>query len=292
MKKIRMTVVILLTLATGFYLGQRGAEAKLENPQTICRMTIRRAEEILRQLEQINAEKLDNHQHRVYNSIRVQTYQTLQRARAFEAYQRQMQAEPSNRSKKSDLSFYAPCPAMQTRLREGVWSNMLINDPVSYFAVTLPDGRAAYTRYGDFVLNDEGEIVTREGYPLLPRITGMPAGATDPVVTESGLVQYVDPSSGDTIDVGQVMTYQFYGPEFLEPLTGNYQIVTDASGPATMGEPDTDGFGSISSGYCLTPMVDFTAELSQLMIFHKTLASWPTHSSEKSNYVMTQGVER
>ena len=35
-----------------------------------------------------------------------------------------------------------------------------------FFQVTLPDGRTAYTRNGQFHTNSEGGIVTAEGYPL------------------------------------------------------------------------------------------------------------------------------
>ena len=40
-----------------------------------------------------------------------------------------------------------------------------------YFEIQLPDGSAAYTRNGQFTLNDEGTIVTPgNGYPLQPEI--------------------------------------------------------------------------------------------------------------------------
>lgn len=37
-----------------------------------------------------------------------------------------------------------------------------------YFMVETPDG-IRYTRDGSFVLNEQGRLVTKEGYPVLPR---------------------------------------------------------------------------------------------------------------------------
>lgn len=40
-----------------------------------------------------------------------------------------------------------------------------------YLEVTLPDGRAAYTRDGSLKLTGDGLIVTSDGYPVVPDIT-------------------------------------------------------------------------------------------------------------------------
>jgi flagellar basal-body rod protein FlgF len=40
-------------------------------------------------------------------------------------------------------------------------------DGEGFFVVQLPDGEEAYTRDGSFRLNENGELVTRDGYPVL-----------------------------------------------------------------------------------------------------------------------------
>ena len=40
-----------------------------------------------------------------------------------------------------------------------------------FFQVELPNGETAYTRAGSFQINQDGEMVTSEGYRLLPGIT-------------------------------------------------------------------------------------------------------------------------
>ena len=57
-----------------------------------------------------------------------------------------------------------------------------------YFEIQLPDGSAAYTRNGQFTLNDEGTIVTPgNGYPLQPEIQ-IPENAQSVTVGEDGQV--------------------------------------------------------------------------------------------------------
>ena len=60
-----------------------------------------------------------------------------------------------------------------------VWSNMMISDETSFFSVTLPDGRQAYTRDGTFQVDDTGELRTSSGMPLNPPITGIPTGGAE-----------------------------------------------------------------------------------------------------------------
>ena len=56
-----------------------------------------------------------------------------------------------------------------------------------FVRVTLPDGRTAYTRAGSFERDDQGRIVTPEGYLLDPQLTS-PANATGVTINQSGQV--------------------------------------------------------------------------------------------------------
>src|SRR6516164_3567465 len=47
-----------------------------------------------------------------------------------------------------------------------------------YFQVLLPSGETAYTRAGNMSLNQDGQLVTPEGYLVQPQIT-IPQGSTD-----------------------------------------------------------------------------------------------------------------
>ncbi len=146
-----------------------------------------------------------------------------------------------------------------------VWSNMLINDSTSFFSVTLPDGREAYTRDGSFQVDENGEILTSDGLSLNPPVTGIPTGAQDPEVSLGGIVSYEDPTSGDRVEVGQVMLYNFVNPAGLSAYGQNLWLETASSGPATQGEADSEGYGSISGGWVEGSNVDAVTEMVNMI---------------------------
>src|SRR3546814_10920561 len=51
----------------------------------------------------------------------------------------------------------------------------------------MPNGETAYTRAGSFQTNQDGQIVTPDGYTVLPGIT-VPAGTLNITINESGQV--------------------------------------------------------------------------------------------------------
>jgi flagellar hook protein FlgE len=57
-----------------------------------------------------------------------------------------------------------------------------------YLQILLPSGETAYTRAGNFSTNDQGQIVTEDGYTVQPGIT-VPQNATDITISKTGLVQ-------------------------------------------------------------------------------------------------------
>jgi flagellar basal-body rod protein FlgG len=67
-----------------------------------------------------------------------------------------------------------------------------------FFQVQRPDGTIAYTRAGQFHLNNQGTIVTTDGDPLIPTIT-IPPNATAVTITQSGRPGKpgIESSSGD-----------------------------------------------------------------------------------------------
>src|ERR1700679_2429257 len=56
---------------------------------------------------------------------------------------------------------------------------------LGYFQVQLPSGETAYTRAGNLSMSPTGQIVTTDGYPILPQIT-VPAGATGVTISPAG----------------------------------------------------------------------------------------------------------
>ncbi|KAK0328984.1 hypothetical protein LTR94_038579, partial [Friedmanniomyces endolithicus] len=61
-------------------------------------------------------------------------------------------------------------------------------DGKGYVQITLPSGEIAYTRAGNLQLNQEGSVVTDDGYLLEPAIT-IPQDTTSITISKTGLVQ-------------------------------------------------------------------------------------------------------
>src|SRR5580698_5691201 len=57
-----------------------------------------------------------------------------------------------------------------------------------YFQVLLPSGETAYTRAGNFSVNDQGQMVTADGYLVQPTIA-IPQNSTNVTISQSGQVQ-------------------------------------------------------------------------------------------------------
>src|SRR3954452_17654532 len=56
-----------------------------------------------------------------------------------------------------------------------------------FFQVLTPTGDAAYTRAGNFSVNDQGQLVTQDGYQVQPAIS-IPQDATEVTVSPAGQV--------------------------------------------------------------------------------------------------------
>src|SRR6516225_7922350 len=63
-----------------------------------------------------------------------------------------------------------------------------------FFQVLLPTGETAYTRAGNFSVNDQGQMVTADGYLVQPTIA-IPQNATNVTINDSGQVQATVPGS-------------------------------------------------------------------------------------------------
>ncbi|MDR3450806.1 MAG: flagellar basal-body rod protein FlgG [Alphaproteobacteria bacterium] len=133
-----------------------------------------------------------------------------------------------------------------------------------YFQVQLPDGTTAYTRDGALQLNQSGQIVTADGYQILPSIT-VPTTATAVTVNASG--QVVATISGQTAQqtLGQLQMANFINPVGLEAMGNNLLKQTDASGSPTTANPGTSGFGTIIQGSIETSNVDIVSEVTNLI---------------------------
>ena len=133
-----------------------------------------------------------------------------------------------------------------------------------FFQIELPDGNTAYTRAGNFKLNNEGQMVTPEGYRLIPEIT-IPENATQINIGTDGTVSVVQGNQGGVDVIGQIEITNFINPAGLHGLGDNLYINTNASGDPIVAVPGTDGTGQLRQGFLEISNVKLVEEMTDLI---------------------------
>ena len=133
-----------------------------------------------------------------------------------------------------------------------------------FFQITLPNGETSYTRSGVFQVNQDGEIVTTQGYRRDPNIT-VPQDTISIEINQSGEV--FAQISGQTAmqNLGQIQLSTFVNPAGLEAVGDNLFLETEASGAPITGNPDSENFGALRQGALETSNVNVVEEITQLI---------------------------
>ncbi|GAB4267502.1 MAG: flagellar basal-body rod protein FlgG [Pararhodobacter sp.] len=133
-----------------------------------------------------------------------------------------------------------------------------------WLEVTLPDGRAAYTRDGGLKRNGEGLIVTSDGYEVAPGIT-IPTDARQISINAQGEIWAYFADRVEPERLGQFTLSGFTNERGLEALGSNLFVETEASGPALQSVPGEDGLGTLRQGYLEDSSVDPVRELTEMI---------------------------
>src|SRR3569623_2624112 len=133
------------------------------------------------------------------------------------------------------------------------------------FQVLMPSGETAYSRAGNFSVNQAGQLVTNDGYPVIPQIT-IPQNAKDITISKSGQVQVsVDGQTSPSV-VGNLTIATFFNQAGLEAIGDNLFMESGASSPAVTGTPGSTGFGGLIQGYTEASNVDPVSEITSLIV--------------------------
>ncbi|MGX5913375.1 flagellar basal-body rod protein FlgG [Aliidiomarina sp. Khilg15.8] len=142
--------------------------------------------------------------------------------------------------------------------------DIMINGP-GFFEIQMPDGSIAYTRNGQFTLNNEGDLVTPgAGHPMQPAIN-IPDNAQSVTIAKDGEVSVKLAGEAANQVVGQINLANFINPAGLEPRGENLYVETAASGQPQVNVPGLDGTGSIVQGSLETSNVNVTEELVNMI---------------------------
>ncbi|MEQ8481919.1 MAG: flagellar basal-body rod protein FlgG [Hoeflea sp.] len=133
-----------------------------------------------------------------------------------------------------------------------------------WFQIENPDGETHYTRAGAFNTNADGQLVTLDGYTVVPGIT-FPQDTSEVVISRTGQVFARIGNDPEMQDLGQLTLANFVNEAGLEPLGDNLFRETTASGAAIIGVPDDPGFAHIQQGYLEGSNVDPIKEITDLI---------------------------
>ena len=143
-----------------------------------------------------------------------------------------------------------------------------------FFQVQRPDGTIAYTRAGQFQLNNQGTIVTTDGDPIIPTIT-IPANATAVTITQYGVVNATlagqqNPSQLGPVAVGNLSQPGRSGKHGLKPSRRHPQLGRSA----VLGNPGgTEGLGTLQQGYLENSNVDVVTMFVQMVLAQRAYES-------------------
>ncbi len=133
-----------------------------------------------------------------------------------------------------------------------------------YLEVTLPSGLSAYTRDGGLKRGPDGQIVTSNGYPVVPGLT-IPTDAHSLTINAAGEVYAYFKDRVEPELLGQITLAGFTNDKGLEAIGSNLFVETPASGPANVAVPGTDGLGALRQGYLEESSVDAVREVTELI---------------------------
>jgi flagellar hook protein FlgE len=134
-----------------------------------------------------------------------------------------------------------------------------------------------YTRAGNFSRNDQGYLVTQDGYYVVGKTTAggatdtliqIPTGATNVAVAQDGSVSYVPIGGGAAAIAGYLSLAKFANEPGLQRDSGNRWTATAASGAEVVGTPGTTAAGTwgvTTAGTVEMSNVDLATEFTNMI---------------------------
>ena len=133
-----------------------------------------------------------------------------------------------------------------------------------FFQLRRIDGSMGYTRDGSFFVSADGELVNSDGLYVEPGIS-IPDDARDLFISQDGFMSVNFADSNGIEEIGQIELARFLNPAGLTALGRNQYQPTPASGEPILGEPGTDGFGTLLQGFLEGSNVEVVEEMVSLI---------------------------
>jgi flagellar basal-body rod protein FlgG len=138
-----------------------------------------------------------------------------------------------------------------------------------FLQVTQPDGSIAYTRDGSLHMDQNGQLVTADGYALDPAIT-LPLNAQKVTIGTDGTVSVTVPGQAATQQVGTVQLADFINPAGLQPNGDNLYLETASSGAPQIGQPGLNGMGTLAQSSLESSNVNVVEQMVDMIQTQRT----------------------
>ena len=151
---------------------------------------------------------------------------------------------------------------------------------VSGSTATLTAGTQQYTRAGNFSRNDQGYLVTGDGFYVIGRtvpsttvtatppgadqLIQIPQGASSFAIGADGSVSYIPSGSSTRTIAGYISLAKFPNENGLQRASGNRWTANAASGAEEIGTPGGD-FGATTPGTLEMSNVDLATEFTNMI---------------------------
>ena len=133
-----------------------------------------------------------------------------------------------------------------------------------FFQIMQPNGTIAYSRDGTLQMNNQGQLVTSNGYLLQPPVT-IPPNSQSITIGSDGTVSVVLPGQAQPQQVGTIQLANFINPTGLQSIGDNLYLQTGSSGAPQTGQPTLNGLGSVQQGYLESSNVNVVSELVNMI---------------------------
>ena len=162
-------------------------------------------------------------------------------------------------------------------------------DGEGFLQIELPSGEEGYTRAGALQINQDGEIVTLEGYRVEPGIT-VPEDITNIEINRDGQVFGRVNEQAELVNLGRFDMVMFINPAGLEAIGNTNFVETEASGSPITGNPGDENFGTIIQGALEQSNVDSVTEMTNMITAQRAyeMNSQVISTSDEMMGVVTQ----
>lgn len=136
---------------------------------------------------------------------------------------------------------------------------------VGLFQILQPNGAIAYTRSGNYQRDQNGRIVTQDGFPLEPEII-IPQDTRQVNIGLDGTVSVLVGTEVEPTNIGTIQLARFANPAGLTPLGKNLYSPTPASGNPVVDNPGVNGMGTLIQSFLELSNVSVVDEMINMII--------------------------